>query len=165
MLNGRWPLVGAFSVIVKTGCGTDGALHSTTLNTTMRLDTLLSEKSFEGRIILGYRLIQLIHWLFNETNFSTACCSVQSIVNCQLCEGDTDTGHGHGDHTLVFIFWEIIIYVAVRLKISKLFLQMHWLKILSSPVFYSLSKTTIRNDIYLSICRYWYVTWSWHVAL
>ena len=62
-------------------------------------------------------------------------------------------------------FWEIIIYVAVRLKISKLFLQMHWLKILSSPVFYSLSKTTIRNYIYLSICRYWYVTWSWHVAV
>ena len=24
-------LVGAFSVIVKTGCGTDGALHSTSL--------------------------------------------------------------------------------------------------------------------------------------
>ena len=26
-------LVGAFSVIVKTGCGTDGALHSTNCNT------------------------------------------------------------------------------------------------------------------------------------
>ena len=25
-------LVGAFSVIVKTGCGTDGALHSTSYN-------------------------------------------------------------------------------------------------------------------------------------
>ena len=25
-------LVGAFSVIVKTGCGTDGALHSTSVN-------------------------------------------------------------------------------------------------------------------------------------
>ena len=26
-------LVGAFSVIVETGCGTDGALHSTTIYT------------------------------------------------------------------------------------------------------------------------------------
>ena len=29
-LNQEKALVGAFSVIVKTGCGTDGALHSTT---------------------------------------------------------------------------------------------------------------------------------------
>ena len=28
--NQEKALVGAFSVIVKTGCGTDGALHSTT---------------------------------------------------------------------------------------------------------------------------------------
>ena len=28
--NQKKALVGAFSVIVKTGCGTDGALHSTT---------------------------------------------------------------------------------------------------------------------------------------
>ena len=28
-LNKEKALVGAFSVIVKTGCGTDGALHST----------------------------------------------------------------------------------------------------------------------------------------
>ena len=30
--NQEKALVGAFSVIVKTGCGTDGALHSTTHN-------------------------------------------------------------------------------------------------------------------------------------
>ena len=29
--NQKKALVGAFSVIVKTGCGTDGALHSTIL--------------------------------------------------------------------------------------------------------------------------------------
>ena len=31
-LNQEQALVGAFSVIVKIGCGTDGALHSTNLN-------------------------------------------------------------------------------------------------------------------------------------
>ena len=31
--NQEKALVGAFSVIVKTGCGTDGALHSTTTST------------------------------------------------------------------------------------------------------------------------------------
>ena len=36
--NQEKALVGAFSVIVKTGCGTDGALHSTTLNTFIALD-------------------------------------------------------------------------------------------------------------------------------
>ena len=30
--NQEKALVGAFSVIVKTGCATDGALHSTSLN-------------------------------------------------------------------------------------------------------------------------------------
>ena len=30
--NQEKALVGAFSVIVKTGCGTDGALHSPTAN-------------------------------------------------------------------------------------------------------------------------------------
>ena len=30
--NQEKALVGAFSVIVRTGCGTDGALHSTNLN-------------------------------------------------------------------------------------------------------------------------------------
>ena len=30
--NQEKALVGAFSVIVKTGCGTDGALHSTSNN-------------------------------------------------------------------------------------------------------------------------------------
>ena len=33
----RISLVGAFSVIVKTGCGTDGALHSTRQNTLYKL--------------------------------------------------------------------------------------------------------------------------------
>ena len=32
--NQENPLVGAFSVIVKTGCGTDGSFYSTILNTT-----------------------------------------------------------------------------------------------------------------------------------
>ena len=32
VFNQEKALVGAFSVIVKTGCGTDGALHSTTAN-------------------------------------------------------------------------------------------------------------------------------------
>ena len=31
--NQEKALVGAFSVIVKTGCGTDGSFYSTTLNT------------------------------------------------------------------------------------------------------------------------------------
>ena len=31
--NQEKALVGAFSVIVKTGCGTDGALHSTSTDT------------------------------------------------------------------------------------------------------------------------------------
>ena len=34
--NQEKALVGAFSVIVKTGCGTDGALHSTSLYTVWR---------------------------------------------------------------------------------------------------------------------------------
>ena len=42
-------------------CGYITHGNNTALNTTMRPDTLLSEKSFEGRLILGYRLIQLIH--------------------------------------------------------------------------------------------------------
>ena len=33
--NQEKALVGAFSVIVKTGCGTDGELHSTSLNMTL----------------------------------------------------------------------------------------------------------------------------------
>ena len=35
--NQEKALVGAFSVIVKTGCGADGALHSTTMDTMDRV--------------------------------------------------------------------------------------------------------------------------------
>ena len=37
--NEEKALVGAFSVIVKTRCGTDGALHSTSCDSTLHLIT------------------------------------------------------------------------------------------------------------------------------
>ena len=43
--NQEKALVGAFSVIVKTGCGTDGALHSTSasyIHTTLQVSLLLT---------------------------------------------------------------------------------------------------------------------------
>ena len=51
MLNGCRPHVGAFSVIVKTGCGTDGSFYSTNNFTQVTLHGALSpppEYRFEG---------------------------------------------------------------------------------------------------------------------
>ena len=50
-LNQEKALVGAFSVIVKTGCGTDGALHSTRpdhADVALRVDRVQGEQ--RGRI-------------------------------------------------------------------------------------------------------------------
>ena len=51
--NQEKALVGAFSVIVKTGCETDGALHSTNMNTS-------PEKPFSAVVVTFIQSDELI---------------------------------------------------------------------------------------------------------
>ena len=44
LLNGE----GAFSIIVKTGCGTDGSFYSTNVKRVAQLDDILSKLSMEN---------------------------------------------------------------------------------------------------------------------
>ena len=46
--NKEKALVGAFSVIVKTGCGTDGSLYSTTANCNRQQDRIFAEHRAHG---------------------------------------------------------------------------------------------------------------------
>ena len=80
---------------------------------------------------------------------------LQCADYCQLCEGDTDTGHGHGNHTLVFILRKLLsMNEAVRLKIFKLLLQMDRLKILSY-LFYAISNKN-RSKLYIFSLDRWH---------
>ena len=46
--NQEKALVAAFSVIVKTGCGTDGSFYSTNVKRVAQLDDILSKLSMEN---------------------------------------------------------------------------------------------------------------------
>ena len=71
--NQEKALVGAFSVIVKTGCGTDGALHSTSPGRYARVGPIMTKK-YEHNNHLGYLhvivgsicfCVETVHFILN----------------------------------------------------------------------------------------------------
>ena len=74
--NQKKALVGAFSVIVKTGCGTDGTLHSTTEDRGLRecyqcwrwliSTTLLRRQTLQGNIVEQVGGLQYWHWFHSD---------------------------------------------------------------------------------------------------